>query len=119
MDRACTSSGGIHDNHEGRYVREAVAMRVAAVVIDSFGPRGVRSTVQGQTAVTSQDFNRDALAAPKALGTYPRLDRSRIGIVGFSKGGTLHARRQRRPNQRAKKSMEDLKGCLRRYPVRS
>jgi dienelactone hydrolase len=81
-------SGGIHESHEGRYVREDVEMGVAAVVIDSFGPRGVRSTVQDQSAVTSQDFNLDALAALKALGANPRIDRSRIGIVGFSKGGT-------------------------------
>jgi dienelactone hydrolase len=81
-------SGGVSDAREGRYAREAAAMGVAGVVIDSFGPRGVRSTVQDQSAVTSQDFNLDALAALKALGASPRVDRSRIGIVGFSKGGT-------------------------------
>jgi dienelactone hydrolase len=49
-------SGGISDDREGRYAREMVAMGVAGVVIDSFGPRGVRSTVQDQSSVTQEDF---------------------------------------------------------------
>jgi dienelactone hydrolase len=81
-------SGGVSAAREGRYAREIVAMGVAAVVIDSFKPRGVTSTVEDQSAVTSQDFNLDALGALKALGGNSRIDRARIGITGFSKGGT-------------------------------
>ena len=81
-------SSGISDGREGRFAREIVAMGVAAVVIDSFKPRGVSSTVQDQSAVTGQDFNLDALMALKALGANGRIDRARIGITGFSKGGT-------------------------------
>jgi len=81
-------SAGVSDGREGRFAREIVAMGVAAVVIDSFTPRGVATTVQDQSAVTGQDFNRDALMALKALGADGRIDRTRIGITGFSKGGT-------------------------------
>jgi dienelactone hydrolase len=81
-------SGGVSDAREGRYAREMVAMGVAAVVIDSFKPRGVTSTVADQSAVTGQDFNFDALAALKALGANNRIARGKIGITGFSKGGT-------------------------------
>jgi dienelactone hydrolase len=81
-------SGGVSDTREGRFAREIVAMGVAAVVIDSFKPRGVASTVQDQSAVTGQDFNLDALMALKALGSNSRINRARIGITGFSKGGT-------------------------------
>lgn len=80
-------SGGVGER-EARFAREMVAMGVAAVVIDSFRPRGVSSTVTDQSAVTGQDFNLDALAALQALGTNPRIDRNKIGIMGFSKGGT-------------------------------
>jgi dienelactone hydrolase len=80
-------SGGVGER-EARFAREMVTMGVAAVVIDSFKPRGVTSTVQDQTAVTSQDFNLDALGALKALGANGRIDRNKIGIMGFSKGGT-------------------------------
>jgi dienelactone hydrolase len=81
-------SGGVSDSREGRFAREIVAMGVAAVVIDSFKPRGVSSTVQDQSAVTGQDFNLDALMALKALGANGRINRAKIGITGFSKGGT-------------------------------
>ena len=80
-------SGGVGER-EARYVRELVPMGVATVVIDSFKPRGVTSTVLDQSAVTGQDFNLAALAALKALTANPRIDRRRIGIMGFSKGGT-------------------------------
>ncbi|WP_395709045.1 dienelactone hydrolase family protein [Reyranella sp.] len=81
-------SGGISDQREGRYARELTAIGVAAVVIDSFRPRGVSSTVEDQSAVSGPDFNLDALGALKALGATSRIDRNRIGIMGFSKGGT-------------------------------
>jgi len=38
-------SGGVSAEREGRYAREMVALGVAAVVIDSFKPRGVTQTV--------------------------------------------------------------------------
>ena len=79
-------SSGINDRRDGRYARELVAMGVAAVQIDSFGPRGVRQTVTDQMAVDGAAFNLDAIAALKALAAHPRIDRKRIGIMGFSKG---------------------------------
>lgn len=81
-------SGGMSDSREGRYAREMAAMGVAGVVIDSFKPRGVRSTVQDQSLVATADFNLDALRALVALAGNNRIDRARIGITGFSKGGT-------------------------------
>jgi dienelactone hydrolase len=80
-------SGGVNERREGRYARELTAMGVAAVQIDSFGPRGVRSTVANQMAVGDAEFNLDAINALKALAAHPRIDRRRIGIMGFSKGG--------------------------------
>ncbi len=80
-------SGGINERREGRYARELVAMGVAAVRIDSFGPRGVRQTVMNQMAVDDAEFNLDAIHALKALAALPRIDRKRIGIMGFSRGG--------------------------------
>ncbi len=79
-------SSGINERREGRYARELVAMGVAAVQIDSFGPRGVRQTVTDQMAVDGAAFNLDAIAALQALAAHPRIDRNRIGIMGFSKG---------------------------------
>ncbi|MCX7366058.1 MAG: dienelactone hydrolase family protein, partial [Alphaproteobacteria bacterium] len=67
---------------------EMAAMGVAGVVIDSFRPRGVRSTIQDQSAVATADFNLDALRILTALAGSSRIDRARIGIAGFSNGGT-------------------------------
>lgn len=80
-------SAGINERREGRYAHELVAMGVAAVQIDSFGPRGVRSTVANQMAVSDTEVNLDAINALKALADHPRIDSRRIGIMGFSKGG--------------------------------
>ena len=79
-------SGGVGER-EARYVRELVPMGVATVVIDSFKPRGVTSTVLDQSAVTGQDFNLDALAALKALASNPRIDRRHIGITDSRRAG--------------------------------
>ena len=57
-------------------------------------------TVQDQSAVTNNEMLDDAFAALKALANHPRIDGKRVGIVGFSKGGTVallaaHDRRAR------------------------
>lgn len=91
-------SGGVSSAREGRWAKEVNAMGVAAVVIDSFKPRGVTSTVEDQSSVPGSDFNLDALMALVALGNNPRIVRGKIGIMGFSKGGTstLMAAHERR-----------------------
>ncbi len=91
-------SGGVTEAREFRYAREMVAMGVAALVIDSFKPRGITSTVRDQEAVTVQDVTNDAFAALKQLATHPRIDATKAGITGFSKGGsvTLEAALERR-----------------------
>lgn len=82
-------SGGVSEAREHAYAREFVKMGVAAVVTDSFSPRGVKSTVTDQSAVSSLEMTRDALNALAAASKHPRIDGGRIGIVGFSKGGTV------------------------------
>ncbi|HEY6258023.1 MAG TPA: dienelactone hydrolase family protein [Xanthobacteraceae bacterium] len=60
---------------------------IAAFVVDSFGPRGMSSSVADQSKVSSWADTADALAALKVLGADPRMDKARIGIVGWSRGG--------------------------------
>jgi len=82
-------SGGITDERERRYARELVKMGVAALVLDSFTGRGVTSTVRDQSAVSTNDMLGDAFAALKILAGHARIDGARVGIVGFSKGGSV------------------------------
>jgi dienelactone hydrolase len=62
---------------------------VAALTVDSFGPRDLKETATNQAALSSWADVADSLAALRPLGADPRFDRSRIGIVGWSRGGTV------------------------------
>lgn len=82
-------SGGVSEAREFRYAREMVAMGVAALVIDSFKPRGIGSTVRDQGQVNALEMTEDALHALKRLASHPRIDATKVGITGFSKGGSV------------------------------
>lgn len=82
-------SGGVSADREMRYANEIVKLGIATFVIDSFKPRGITSTVQDQSAVTSLEMLGDAFGALKALAAHPRIDGKRVGIIGFSKGGEV------------------------------
>jgi dienelactone hydrolase len=60
---------------------------VATLLVDSFGPRGVSATVADQSKLSSWADVADGLAALKVLGADSRIDRSRIGVMGWSRGG--------------------------------
>lgn len=60
---------------------------IAAFVLDSFGERGVTSTVAKQTQFSFAASAYDVLAAWKVLSTRPEIDRARIGTQGHSRGG--------------------------------
>jgi dienelactone hydrolase len=62
---------------------------VAALVIDTYGPRGVSETVSDQQRVSIFAQVNDAFAGLKMLAADPRIDRRRIGIMGFSRGAIV------------------------------
>jgi dienelactone hydrolase len=74
---------------ERRYARELGKLGVATMVLDSFKGRGVSSTVRDQAALSSFEMLEDAFAALEALARQPQIDTTRVGIVGFSKGGSV------------------------------
>jgi dienelactone hydrolase len=61
---------------------------IAALVVDSFGPRGIKETGSNQGQLSGWADDADALAALKILAADPRIDKNRIGVVGWSRGGT-------------------------------
>jgi dienelactone hydrolase len=81
-------SGGVRANREFAYAQEFLKLGVAAAVIDSFRGRGVTSTVRDQKQVRAQDMLVDAANTLKVLARHPAIDPERIGLIGFSKGGT-------------------------------
>ena len=60
---------------------------MAALVIDSFGPRGVRRTADDQRRVSQEKSNADAVAGYRWLVGQPWIDPSRIIVIGMSRGG--------------------------------
>jgi dienelactone hydrolase len=60
----------------------------ASFVLDSFGARGVTSTVANQTQFSFAASAYDVLAAWKVLAGLPEIDASRIGAQGHSRGGS-------------------------------
>jgi len=88
-----TSSAGVQRHREHYYAQALNAAGVAALVVDSFGGRGVRRTVADQTLVSAAQMEGDAFAALAHLRSDPRIDPGRIGVMGVSKGAgaTLNA----------------------------
>ena len=62
---------------------------VASLIVDSFTPRHIRDTASDQTQLSTAANVADAFTALKLLATHPQVDRQRIGVIGFSKGGQV------------------------------
>jgi dienelactone hydrolase len=89
----------------------------ATFVLDSFGARGVTSTVANQTQFSFAASAYDVLAAWKVLAGLPEIDASRIGAQGHSRGGSavLTAATRRFANAVIGPGSA-LKGVLAAYP---
>jgi dienelactone hydrolase len=81
-------SGGLGER-EARYMAEFIKLGIATFALDSFSPRGVGSTVDDQSRVSTAAMVSDAFGALKLLSVHPKIDKSRIGILGGSKGGSV------------------------------
>ena len=84
-----SSSGGVLRYREEFYARRLQEAGIAALVVDSFGPRGVQATFEDQSKVTVFQMELDAFASLERLAADPRIDPKRIGIMGVSKGGIV------------------------------
>ncbi len=83
-------SGGIQPGREHEYAEWFNARGIAAFVIDYYEPRGFPADANyflKTAAVTEFDLIADAYAAFTLLGSSPRIDANRIGMIGFSYGG--------------------------------
>lgn len=81
-------SGGWSDGREGHYGRALSAAGYAVLAIDTYGPRGLTSTMADQAKLSTLDQTMDAFAARRhLLGLGHAADRT--AIMGFSRGGTV------------------------------
>ena len=80
-------SGGIYSAMLGYWPDQFNAAGYAVLSVDSFNPRGVKSTAEDQSQVPLAADTADAFAALKLLASHPRIDAGRIAIMGVSRGG--------------------------------
>ncbi|MEZ5821591.1 MAG: dienelactone hydrolase family protein [Xanthobacteraceae bacterium] len=89
----------------------------ATFVLDSFGARGVTSTVANQTQFSFAASAYDVLAAWKVLTALPEIDAAKVGAQGHSRGGSavLNAATRRFADAVIGKDA-GLQGVLAAYP---
>ena len=80
------SAGGVSQDRDLAWAQRFVDAGLAAFVVDSFGPRGVKG-FSGQPSIFASVA--DVYAALALLATHPRIEASRIALMGFSRGGTV------------------------------
>lgn len=81
-------SGGVNEAYRAM-AKDLAKMGVAGVVIDSFKQRGISATVEDQGQLSSYAMALDANKVMLEVARHPKIDGSRIGLIGFSKGGTV------------------------------
>jgi dienelactone hydrolase len=81
------SCSGITDNTR-TWATRLVSWGYAAVIVDSFGPRNQRSVCENVDSIPTRVRAQDAHNAAIYLRTLPNIQAERIGIIGFSHGGS-------------------------------
>lgn len=79
-------SGGVGANVD-RWSEELRGIGVATFIVDSFTGRGITNTASDQSQLSSLAMIVDAYRALELLAKHPRIDPTRIALMGFSKGG--------------------------------
>jgi dienelactone hydrolase len=83
------SSGGIQKEREIYYAEELARAQIAALVIDSFGSRGLTDSIYDQRVLGEWESGNDAVAGLRWLTADARFRSDRIAIMGVSKGGSV------------------------------
>jgi len=79
-------SGGIGGQVD-YWSRQLTAMGVSTFIIDSFTGRGLTRVSANQAVLGRLNSILDAYRALELLATHPRVDPTRIALMGFSRGG--------------------------------
>jgi dienelactone hydrolase len=81
-------SGGQSHSRELWYAQKLAELGVWSVITDHFRYRGVESTAYDQAAVNTDNMVYDVFKVLDRIAENPKVDMSRVGIMGFSKGGS-------------------------------
>jgi dienelactone hydrolase len=80
------SSGGTRDMFFEATPKPFAEQGIATVLLDTFTPRGIVTTVYDQTQITNTEMNMDALAVLARLRSDPRFKPDKIAVMGHSRG---------------------------------
>jgi dienelactone hydrolase len=79
------SCDGVNENTR-RWAGRLVGWGYAALIVDSFRPRGLSSVCGNPGALPAPVRANDAIAAKSYLMSLPNIAKGRIGLIGFSHG---------------------------------
>jgi dienelactone hydrolase len=79
-------SGGVGANVDA-WAQTLNAMGIAALILDAFTGRGITQTITDQSQLSNFSMIVDAYKGLELLSRHPRIDPTRIAVMGFSKGG--------------------------------
>jgi dienelactone hydrolase len=79
-------SGGANGGHE-LWARHFNQMGVAALLIDSFSGRDIVGTSTNQALLGRYNMILDAYRGLEMLAAHPRIDGTRVAVMGWSRGG--------------------------------
>lgn len=82
-------SAGVTDREFSLWGTLLNEMGIAAFIVDSFTPRGIKETTHDQSQVSDFAGVADAFSALQVLAARQDIDPNRIGVMGFSKGGIV------------------------------
>src|SRR5262249_45937143 len=90
-------SDGIHSQSARDWSAFLNKIGIATFRLDSFGARGLTNVAADQSKLSFYAQIVDAYRAVEVVAKHPRIDPSRIAVMGFSRGGTaaLYASMQR------------------------
>jgi len=94
------------ESHYRQWARRLADWGYAALLIDSFGPRGFQNVCNQGLLVPPEAQARDAFDGAAYLRASPQVRAQRVGVIGFSHGGwavlkVVLAGLVRRPNEPA------------------
>ncbi|HYS19800.1 MAG TPA: dienelactone hydrolase family protein [Gemmatimonadales bacterium] len=81
-------SGGIGANYD-RWSAELNGLGIATFIVDGFTGRAIASTVEDQEQLGRLTMIYDVYRALAVLAAHPRIDPTRIAILGGSRGGQI------------------------------
>jgi dienelactone hydrolase len=88
---------GVIANYQ-TWARRLASWGYVALIVDSFGPRGIQDVCGGGNAVPYATRIEDAKAAAAYLRGQSFVQGDRIGVIGFSHGGTTAVRLVQTPD---------------------